>query len=39
MNALIIYDDFAHAVKAKEMLERATNRADTALQWIIMNKQ
>lgn len=35
MNALIIYDDFAYAVKAKEMLERAAHRADAALHWII----
>jgi hypothetical protein len=35
MNAVIIYDDFGCAAKAKVMLERAAHRADAALLWTV----
>ncbi len=35
MNAVIIYDDFAGAAKAKVMLECAAHRADAALRWTV----
>jgi hypothetical protein len=35
MNAVIIYDDFACAAKAKVMLERVAHRADAALLWTV----
>jgi hypothetical protein len=35
MNAVIIYDDFDIAVKAKATLERAARRADGALAWTV----
>ena len=35
MNAVIIYDDFACAAKAKVMLERAAHRADVASLWTV----
>jgi hypothetical protein len=35
MKAVIIYDNFAFAAKANEMLHRAANRADVAMLWTI----
>ncbi len=35
MNAVIIYDDFACAAKAKVMLERAAHRVDAASLWTV----
>jgi hypothetical protein len=35
MNAVIIYDDFACAAKAKAMFERAAHRADEVLRWTV----
>jgi hypothetical protein len=35
MKSVIIYDNFAFATKANEMLHRAANRADAAMRWDI----
>ena len=35
MKAVIVYDNFAFAAKANEMLHRAANRADAAMRWDI----
>lgn len=35
MKALIIYDNFAFAARANEMLQRAANQADAAMRWNI----
>jgi hypothetical protein len=35
MKAIIIYDNFAFAAKANEMLQRAANQADAAMRWNI----
>jgi hypothetical protein len=35
MKAIIIYDNFAFAAKANEMLQRAANQADATMRWNI----
>lgn len=35
MKAIIIYDDIACATKAKAILQRAANRADRRLRWVV----
>ena len=35
MKAIIIYDNFAYAAKANEMLQRAANQANTTMRWNI----